>query len=477
MNIQRSLLLSLFFLLALAGCGKEEFGGVPQSSSQNANPLTSYSANTCSTYTLIKPRVDVLYVIDNSSSSYYLGSDVKTSIANTVKSLSADFDYRVVGTPLLETASGNQDYQVMTNSADLTGLPSDSRRLSSAAGFDFFSKSPVSGVEKGLGRTVDFVNYHKNALFRSDAYLVIVLVSNGRDEEVEQDKGYGNGETALNSANYSARLSSFRSLKTSLNSIQLRLFSVTAKSVCQPGWRSSNLSYVKMANQLYADSLATDSSVADAHDLCGTAVSSIFSSINSSIQKVLIPHQYRYSPITFASNTTNIDWASVQVKKVSPNGTSVVLVKDVDWTVYPSTTNTNPVTVDLREGPNPVPGPGESKTGTQFVKFTNLVTYPDCILITSTSKVEYFRYIVLPQKPQPGLSVRINGTLINESSTNGWSNETSVVQTLNIKAPYPNAGDENPPVMRTGFMLKLNGASNYYKSGDNVQVNYVPAGI
>ena len=106
-----------------------------------------------------------------------------------------------------------------------------------------------------------------------------------------------------------------------------------------------------------------------------------------------------------------------------------------------------------------------------------LLIYPDCILVTSVSRTEYFNYIVLPQKPQPGLSVRINGQLIPESNTNGWSNETSVVQTLNIKAPHPQPGDQNPPLMKTGFMLKLNGVNNYYKSGDNVQVNFVPAGI
>lgn len=472
MKIQWSVFYSLFLMVLLAGCGGEQFGTAPQSSSSTADALKNYSHSSCSTYTLIKPKVDVLYVVDNSSSSYYIASDVRNAISNTVNSLSSDFDYRVIGTPLLETPTGNNDYQIMTNSSDLAGVPSDSRRVSSAGAFTFFSNSPTSGIEKGLSRVVDFVGYHKNSLLRNNAYLMVVLVSNGRDMEVEEDAGFGNGETKLNSANYNARLGSFRTLKQNLNSIQLRMISVTAKSVCKPGWRSSNLSYVKMAKQLYADSGATDSpSNQDSFDLCGSGISSIFTAINNSIKQVVLPHQYRYWPITFAENNESVSTSEIKVHKVSSNGTSVELARGSDW-VYEDRGSAQ--TVNTRE----LPTVGEPVTGRHFIRFTNLLTYPDCVLVTSISRTEYFGYVVLPQKPRiDTVVVRINGQMINKSSTNGWSDETSVVKTINIKVPYPAAGDENPPVVRTGFMLKLNGSSNYYKSGDNVEVNYIPEGI
>lgn len=472
MKIQWSVFFSFLFLLTLVSCGSEEFGAAPQSTSTSANPLTSFSHSSCSTYTLIKPKVDILYVIDNSSSSYYIANDVKTAISNTVNRLSTDFDYRVIGTPLLESAGGNNDYQVMTNSSDLQGIPADSRRISSAGSFSFFSNSPVSGVERGLQRVVSFVDAHKNNLLRNNAYLIVVLVSNGRDLDVEEDAGYGNGETRLNSANYNARLTSLRSLRSQMNSLQLRMISVTAKSVCKPGWRSSNLSYVKMANQLYVDSAASDSSNMDSYDLCDSSgVSSIFTAINNSIRQVVLPHEYRYWPITFAENNETVSLSEIQVKKVSSNGSSVTLSRDVDW-VYEDRGSVQ--TVNTRE----LPTVGEPVSGRHFIRFTNRVVYPDCVLVTSVSRTEYFGYVVLPQKPRiETVSLRINGRPISQSSTNGWSDLTSAPSTRNIKVPYPNAGDENPPVMRTGFMLQLNGSANYYKSGDSVEVYYLPAGI
>jgi hypothetical protein len=473
MKIQWSVFFSLLLLVTLVGCGSEQFGSVPQSTKTLADPLTSFANNACSTYTLIKPKVDVLYVVDNSSSSYYISSDIKTALSNTVNSLSSSFDYRVIGTPLIESVGGNNDYQVMTNSSDLQGIPSDSRRISSAGNFSFFSSAPVSGVEKGLGRVISFVDHHKNSLIRNNSYLIVVLVSNGRDLEVEEDSGFGNGETRLNAANYNARLTSFMNLKSSLNSLQLRMISVSAKSVCSSGYRTALKSYVKMSNDLYVEAKAQDNNAAlDSYDLCSSGgVSSIFSAINNSIQQVVLPHQYRYWPITFAENNEMVSTAEIKVQKISPNGASATLARDTDW-FYEDRGSAQ--TVNTRE----LPTEGEPVTGRHFIRFANLVTYPDCVLVTSISRTEYFGYIVLPQKPKiETVSLRINGRVIPQSSTNGWSDMSSAPTTRNIKVPYPAAGDENPPLIRTGFMLQLNDPVNYYKSGDSVEVNFIPAGI
>jgi hypothetical protein len=473
MKIKWSAFYSLFLLLALVGCGKEQFGSTPRSTSESADPLKSYSQTSCSTYTLIKPKVDVLYVVDNSSSSYYIANDIKTALSNTVNRLSTDFDYRVIGTPLLETPAGNSDYQVMTNSPDPHGIPTDSRRISSSSQFSFFSNSPTSGVEKGLARVISFVGSHQGSLLRKNAYLIVVLVSNGRDLEVEEDAGFGNGETKLNSANWNARVTSFNDIKSSLNPLQLRMISVTAKSVCGTGFRTAEKSYVKMSKELYVSSQAQDNNEKqDSYDLCSTGgISSIFTAINNSINQVVLPHKYRYWPITFAENNQSVSKEDIRVKKVSANGTVTELTRDVDWS-YEDKGSAQ--TVNTRE----LPTAGEPVTGRHFVKFTNLLTYPDCVLVTSVSKTEYFGFVVLPQKPKPEtVNLRINGKSIPQSSSNGWSDETSSPQTKNIKVPYPAAGDENPPVVRTGFMLKLNGSANYYKSGDKVDVSYIPAGI
>lgn len=475
MKMQWSVI-SLLLLSTLASCGKEQFTTAPKSTTESASPLKSFSSKLCSDSTPIKPKVDVVYFVDNSTSSYYLPDQIKKTLSDTVNGLSNDFDFRVIGVPLLETGAGTSDYQVMTNSTDLYGIPSDNRRIMTSNAFTFFSRTPASGVtEKGLARIGDFLGAHRGSLIRPNAYLINVLISNGRDLEVEY-QAYTNGETRQNKEIWAARVKTLQDLRDIyLKSIQFRLFSVTAKSVCVPNYRTARESYDLMASKLYAESGASDSASADNFDICNSAgISSIFDSINGSIKKVIKPHEYKYWPITFAENNEMVSLDEITVTKISPDGSATPLARDVDWKYEP---RTSVETINTRSGPNPIPGPGEPYTGRHFIEFTNKLVYPDCVLVQSKSRTEYFHYIVLPQKPNPGFTVWVRGVEIPQSATNGWSDETSTPKTLNIKAPYPSAGDQYPQVMRTGFMIKLNGVNNYYKSGDKIQVNYVPAPI
>jgi hypothetical protein len=465
-----SAFLSLLFLATLTGCGNEQFGTGGQSSNSTANPLTSYSHQSCSNFTLIKPKVDVVYVVDNSASTYYLASEIKSALRSTVDTLSSDFDYRVIGTPLIETANGNNDYQVMTNSSDLAGLPSAPKRIQSSSEFTFFSNPGGGGYERGLARVNSFVTAHKSSgLIRSNAHTIIVLISNGRDADIEAQGPFGNGESIYNASAFSSALNTLKSKKNA--SYQLRFASVTAHTNCQSGWFGSQKSYVQMSKEIYNYSGASDQdgdSSPDAYDLCGGGITSIFSSVNSSIKQVLIEHGYRYWPITFAENNETVSLSEIQVTKVSQNGSRVNLVRDVDWTYQD---NVNPMVINTRE----VPTSGEPVTGRHFVRFSNLLMYPDCVLVTSVSRTEYFDWVVLPRKPLLPVTVRVNGVEIPQSALN--TAQVSTSQTLNIKAAYPTTQDENPPVMRTGFMIQITNPQYFYKSGDTVDTLYTPAGI
>ncbi|MGC4057729.1 MAG: hypothetical protein QM743_06350 [Chitinophagaceae bacterium] len=91
---------------------------------------------------------------------------------------------------------------------------------------------------------------------------------------------------------------------------------------------------------------------------------------------------------------------------------------------------------------------------------------------------EYFGYVVLNQEPKPdSVVLRINGKLIPKSNTNGWSYVGNKMN-QNIKVPYPNAGDHLPALYKSGSQyLQLNCESNYYKSGDSVEANFIAAPI
>lgn len=478
--------LNLLLTVGLAGCGSEQFGSTPQSQSNPIKNQEVLETSSCSTYTLVKPKVDILYVVDNSFSTVYMGPEIKNSIKKTVDSISQQFDYRVIGTKLL--SNNHQDYQVLTNSTDLTGLPPAPKRITNSNQFDFFN-SPAEGTESGLNRVYSFMNAHKDGLFRKGAYHLVILISNGADQTVEESYPYPSttqpkifcadnpkpqysctGQTV-----FDQRKASLLNLKSALQSQQFRLFAVTAATGCKKeGFKPSEESYRKMAQHLYAESGASDSATEDRFDLCGSGtLSSIFASVNSSIQQVEVPHVYRYWPITFANDndSASLNPADMQVIKYNNNGTQQVLSHNTHWTTYVHSGSSN---LNTRE----LPTPGEPAPGKHFVRFkdNSLITYPDCVLIKSHTKKEYFGLIALNKRPiVSSIIVKINGIDVPKSDTDGWSySDASQPMTTDTKV-YPNGNADQQPVIKSGFMIKLNG--RHYESGDKVDVYYLPASI
>ncbi len=462
-----SAFLSLFLLLGIAGCGVEQFGTTPQSASNQSNPLQVYQQSSCSGHTLIKPAVDILYVVDNSLSNYWISGDVKSGIQNTVGSISAQFDYRVIGTPLLKTTSADQDYQVLAK--DPTSLPSSvpsSKVVTSSSQFTFFSNIVEGQPEAGLRRVQEFITEHQSdGLFRQGAYLFVVLVSNGRDTEVEYVQNTG---TAQNVTNFNARKAGLLNLKNYLQSQQLRLFSVTANTKCSPvrsGYIASPKSYGAMSQALYDSQPGfTFKLDADHYDLCSkSTVSSVFADVNSSIQQIIVPHTYKYWPITSTDGVIDTSPGKIKVFKSTGNAAPVEMTSG--WTYLPNPGNQNT---------RILPTIGEPTTRAHLVEFddSHYVTYPDCISISTSSNLEYFGYVAIPKIPTlASVVIKINGVQVPVS---GWSFMAAEgQQNINIKVAY-NGYPNTPPVMRQGYMLKLT-SNYYYKSGDNIEVFYIPA--
>ena len=452
----------------MAGCGSEQFGTTPQTTSNQSDPLQVYQQSSCSGHTLVKPAVDILYVVDNSQSNYWISGEVRTGIQNTVASISDQFDYRIIGTPLLKTPEGNQDYQVLAK--DPSSLPSSvasSKILTSSSQFTFFSNVVEGQLEAGLGRVQEFIADQPD-LFRKKAYLFIVLVSNGRDTEVESVNPNGSG-TVQNTSVFNSRKASLLNLKNAvLESLQLRLFSITANTKCdpvRPGYWASPLSYGAMSKALY-DSHAgmTYQATPDHYDLCSQSnVSSVFSNVNNSIKQIIVPHTYKYWPITSTDGTIDTQPGKIKVFKSSPNAAPVELTSGWSYLANPGNQNTRIL-----------PTPGEPTNRAHLIQFdsSHYITYPDCVSISTSSNLEYFGYVDIPKIPKlESVVIKINGAEVPKT---GWSfMATEGLQNINIKVAhdgYPNT----PIIMRQGYMFKLT-SEYYYKSGDNIEVFYVPA--
>jgi hypothetical protein len=412
----------------------------------------------------------------------WISADVKTAIQNTVGTISNQFDYRIIGTPLLKTGNGNQDYQVLAKTpSSLPGTVSNSKVLSAASQFSFFSGTPAnpSEPEAGLRRADEFISAHlsfpgqTNGLFRQNAYLIIVLISNGKDHEVEYLNG--NFEPQQNLSVFNTRKNRFvgpSGLKQYLSSKQFRLFSVTANvKGCKTGYYSSLKSYTAMSQALHDSHnfSANNNPYDDHYDLCDSdGISSVFGDINSTIQQITIPHKYNRWPITYTETATGLNPATIKVYKSSPTQQPTLL--PASSFTYIHNPNQNPY--DTRIEPLPT---GEPTTSKHLIQFTanNEVTYPECVQITSESNPEYFGYVVIPKNPIPSSVVlKIKGQVIPQSATNGWSIGGYQFE-KNIKVLHLGFSDL-PEAKRTGHFINLNGSNNYYKSGDSVTIDYVP---
>ena len=460
-------LLALFTLLTLAGCGKEQFGGATQSESNTVNSVAGYQQMGCDSGTTIKPKVDILFVVDNSLSNTYLTSSIRSSIQGTIDSISNQFDYRVVGIGLLpKTSNPNSSFQFMTNSSDTSGLSSiSSNRILKSSEFTFFQNlndTVSSQSEAGLRRVSDFMGANPGGIFRTGAYHLVVMVSNGFDREVEMKNGFGK-IVRISQAAYDSRINALNAVKAQLQSLEFRFMAVTAQSACQEGWLPSTGSYVTAS--------ASMGNSGDAYDLCNTAgIPKIFAKVNESIKQIEVKYTFAYWPITF-TDSDNIDTNAIKVYVSTPD-TQPALLDSSKWSYYSNASRTSINTRTL-------PTPGNPSTARHMIKFnagSEIVT-PKCISVTSTTKTEYFGWIVLPREPQEAtIVVRINGVTIPQSNTNGWSYIGNSTRS-NVKVPYPQNGDELPAISKSGYMIQLNGSGNYYKSGDSVETYYIGAGI
>jgi hypothetical protein len=211
---------------------------------------------------------------------------------------------------------------------------------------------------------------------------------------------------------------------------------------------------------------------ADSYNLCGGSVSQVFASVNAAIDQITIPHSYKYWPITSTNGIIDTQPGQIKVYKQQPNGAQVELTSGWSYFENPNFPGQIETRVDASTG---VTIAGEPTSARHLIEFTtgNYPTYPDCISVTTLSNLEYFGYVVMPKIPKlESVVLKIRGQTIPQSTTNGWSYIGQ--QTRNIKVSH-NGYPDTPVVIQSGYMLQLNGSANYYKSGDAVDLYYVPA--
>ncbi|MBF0299785.1 MAG: hypothetical protein HQK51_13755 [Oligoflexia bacterium] len=471
----------LSFLLFLSACSNnKEVVGVTQNQSSETKNTEHFVENACSERTIIKPKVDFLFLWDNSSSFNFINSDTKNSLRNTINQFSSRFDYHVVLAPLLINESTNTQNNpplylmldntngvspsiIQNNNSNVKIIPNDNTSKINS----FNNITGVASNEHGLKRITNIITDTNvdNGLFRKNAYTIVVLISGGNVNDYPNLNG-SDATKAIREAEEQKYYQLLTNLKLKLSSEQFRLISIVPHTdsldyatSCPKAGIKKGSSYINVSELLYADltSSAKDAQSdqnKDHYDLCKNDYSHIFDGLNQTIQDILIKHVYNFWRI---ATTTNKSFDPKKITVVKNTGVALVQ-DDANGFRYIGYRENQPT--------RKLPSIGEVQTG-HFIELlgTAVVTYPECLNIETQEPADYYNYVVLNEKPNvDSIVIEINGKSISKSQSNGWWYE-DYYTSKNIKVVSPtDSTPVEPGEYKSGYMIRLYGSAVYTNS-------------
>lgn len=438
---------SLFLIALLISCDEAKFISQTLEDTFSPSGITSESTETCASFTLIKPKVDFLIVIDNSGSASLINNQVKQALRNIVRQVSDRFDFHILIAPLLPI-SGINDFSLMVENPE--GLSNEAKgRITSIESAPFFGQYSGGVTEQGLKRAHEIIRDNRtNGIFRQNAYNVTVIISNEDDDT----PGTFNPITAAN--DLETKINNLKSISTTIASQMFRIITIVPHKVCQSISGSNKIGF------RYMEASRRFGGTQDSFDICGQNFTGIFNDINNSIQSVIIKHKYNFWPV-ITNKIPFFDTSNIQVRK--SNGQVLTQNDQQNGFVYRGLRTNQNTRIE--------PTPGEPVTAHMIELFGDgQVKHPQCLIVKTSSQLEFYGYIVLNKKPDLGtVQVIIDGRTIAQSSTNGWS-YIGFQSARDIKL---NRTTPHTPHVKTGEMLQLNGVT--YNGGSTVVVRYKPA--
>lgn len=458
---------------ALTSCSDPEFGAVRGVNQDSTPNVRISSQNTCANFTLIRPQVDILFLWDNSTSSYFINPQTRQALNQLVNNVSNRFDYHIVLAPLVRANNWGVNDHMRIVTYDTAGLSAQamSMRVAKENASNFLSFPPASSsFESGLERTREILhNNQTNGIFRQGAYTIIVAMSTEDDNSYQL--GFNHPPAQFSSAhrqyvdnkmhellcirgNYSGVYGSSYtggiygancSGAPALNSSMFRFLSIVANNTQQCSNNNINnakvgASYQMASNKIYLEDYTnnnpahTDQTGApwqerpnggynlyDNTDICRADYRGIFDGVNSVIQDTVVKHTYNYWPV--AQPAASVDPDTLIVR--NSNGqefyeipSSVVIIEDTGGKDDRDLSN-QPIHGWRYAGVQNrntrfLPSHGESYEGHLVQLFGQAkVTYPDCMQITFSAEREYYGYVHITSKPlESSIELRINGSLI-----------------------------------------------------------------
>ena len=532
----KTILLTIFAIL-FASCGEEQFTTIkatdPISIAWSEKKIINVGFN----LDAIKPKVDFLFIWDNSGSQTYVSTETKQALAKTLTNISSDFDYRILLSPLLApgvTPSYPRSYDELEQiiapqplssfsyifSPELSDLPSkyiyNWRHVDMTSSLIESMPTIKSGmVEPGINRAIGLLKTAQaDGLFRQHAYTIIVLISNG-DDTSNCWTTYS-GDFKCSNDLYNNKLNELSYITRNLESKQVRFFSlVPFTNACKTGARAGyNYSYFSQLvyNSIPASGGATKpylpQQMVDSYDFCSTYhFETLFQGINNTIKQQM-PYTYQYWPVYLTDNNSEAipynlekdqygrynDFNVFKVDGTNPNNKTLLPESTVNgwtWSGLNIGQTPTPPTEELQDIWECTPD-HESSLGEcskldkplkgYFIKLNGDLAkakWPDYIRIETTTSPDYYGYIRLRLKPIVHPNNKpvffLNGINIPESAIE-YLGDTRMSKNLKIKSRTDFNEDTLRPDVQTGYIFKIKSSQWVYTNGDNVTVKYDPSG-
>ena len=152
-----------------------------------------------------RKKLDIIWVIDNSGSM----AEEQASLGSNFSSFINDFidenvDFKM-GVTTTDTRTNGGGYAYSTSLADLTSARAQADEADFKADFARHVNVGIrgDGNEKGLQASESFINRYKDSWMRSDAYLVVVYLSDEEDQSPKTKEQYLAAlQAAKNNAGY-----------------------------------------------------------------------------------------------------------------------------------------------------------------------------------------------------------------------------------------------------------------------------------
>lgn len=486
----------LIIILTIISCGKEKFSTnkIGDKYKTTDTQKLDFPGREFSKFTTVKPKVDFLFLWDNSSSTKLISNETRWAMANTINLISENFDYRIILSPLLGDEIPNPFWESYIVSEDSSYIPSSliSRWTRPGYGAEaIFNLVPKGSLENGITRAHNLTSAGFNyGIFRPGAHMIMVVLSNGDDNswmaESNYYSGIGQSQYIDNYAN------KFKALRDQKSSKTFRFLSVVAHSACAGSKTGST--YKAMSAKLFSMQQQSGfpspiaSVTGDSFDFCNMqSFYRLFDGINAAISPDNIPYKYNYWPIT-----TNRSWIydknvnNIRVTKKDALGNvigSIPYSTSDGWSFVDGYQTLNIIECPVHPEISCDSTKAKVMVTGYFIKLNGSakITNPDYLDIFTQTPPEFYGYVKMNFKPwidtkkplSESIRVKINGVQIPE----GGFEYIGGRDTRNVKIKSANdfSEDTENPLVQTGYFLKLK-PTFVFGAGDTIQVDYWPSG-